>query len=269
MVPVVPVIDTLKRLDGEHLKGTVERAGLVAVQTPQGFGINLIMDAHERAALQHVKGFTDDASVAEWAGHHISTAPGDPGNWKVTDSDDLQRARANFSSTDTMSAAMTPRTGLGFDVHRFIDGTHVRLCGVAIAFSKSLAGHSDADVALHALTDAIYGTIGEGDIGQHFSPSEEKWAGMDSSHFLAHAAALVAERGARLVHVDVTIICQAPKIAPHRAAMVARLAEILEISPDRVSVKATTTETLGFTGRGEGIAAQAVATVLAPDEAPE
>ena len=153
---------------------------------------------------------------------------------------------------------------MGFDVHRFTSGLHVRLCGIDIPFDKSLAGHSDADVALHALTDAVYGAISEGDIGQHFPPSEEKWKGMDSSHFLAHAVGLVAQRGARLEHVDVTIICEAPKIGPHRAAMIARLAGILGLEPGRISVKATTTETLGFTGRGEGIAAQAVATVLVP-----
>ncbi|MFV2091537.1 MAG: bifunctional 2-C-methyl-D-erythritol 4-phosphate cytidylyltransferase/2-C-methyl-D-erythritol 2,4-cyclodiphosphate synthase [Hyphomicrobiales bacterium] len=268
VVPVMPVTDTIKRLDGSHIAGTVDRSTLFAAQTPQGFRFHALLAAHERAARQKITGLTDDASVAEWAGLCVATLPGEPGNWKVTSKDDLHRADALFSGARPMNTAMTPRTGLGFDVHRFTSGDQLHLCGVAIPFHKSLAGHSDADVALHALTDAIYGAIGEGDVGQHFPPSEEKWAGMASSHFLAHAVALVAERGARLVHVDLTIICEAPKIGPHRAAMIARLAEILGIANARISVKATTTETLGFTGRGEGIAAQAVATILALDEEP-
>ncbi|MHA1545914.1 MAG: 2-C-methyl-D-erythritol 2,4-cyclodiphosphate synthase, partial [Alphaproteobacteria bacterium] len=224
-----------------------------------------ILDAHQQAAQQKATGFTDDAGVVAWAGHKVAIVPGDTNNWKVTTKHDLERAHRHFSN----DPRMTPRVGLGFDVHRFTSGTQIRLCGCDIPFDKSLVGHSDADVALHALTDAIYGALGEGDIGQHFPPSEIKWASMDSSFFLDHARNLVAKRGARLVHVDVTIICEAPKIGPHRGAMVARVAQILKILPAQVSVKATTTETLGFTGRGEGIAAQAVATILVPDFAAE
>ena len=256
-VAAVPVTDTLKRTDdGRSVAGTVERAGLWRAQTPQGFRYADILAAH-RAARDGA--FTDDAAVAEAAGLAVALVAGSDDNLKVTTEADLERARRLLQG-----AAVEWRTGSGFDVHGFGSGDAVMLCGVRVPHDRGLAGHSDADVGLHALTDAILGAIGAGDIGGHFPPNEPEWRGADSARFLAHAAGLVAARGGRLVHVDVTLICERPKIGPHRAAMVARVAGILGLAPDRVSVKATTTDGLGFTGRGEGIAAQAVATVALP-----
>ncbi len=193
--------------------------------------------------------------MAEAAGLAVALVQGTEENFKVTTEADLRRAER------ILRPAADIRCGTGFDVHRFGPGTKVMLCGVAIPHDRGLEGHSDSDVGLHALTDAILGAIGAGDIGQHFQPGDPRWRGADSSSFLSRAAALLEERGGRLLSVDVTIICERPKIAPHRAAMVARIGEILRLDPSRVSVKATTTEGLGFTGRGEGIAAQAAATV--------
>lgn len=254
-LPAVPVVDTLKKAAADQpnrVATTVDRAGLWRAQTPQGFRFDAILSAH-RAALG--RGFTDDAAIAESAGLAVALVAGSEDNVKITTEDDLSRQER------MMGQMPDSRTGLGFDVHRFAEGDHVMLGGVAIPHTAGLEGHSDADVALHALTDALLGAIAAGDIGSHFPPSDAKWRGAPSHLFLAHAAGLVQAWGGAIVHVDITLICERPKIGPHRDAMQRRIAEILGISVDRVSVKATTTERLGFTGRQEGIAAQAVATV--------
>lgn len=250
-VPALAVADTLKRGAGEMVQETVDRSGLYRVQTPQAFRFDDIMAAHAAVKGQTL---TDDAAVAEAAGLAVALVPGDDNNFKITTEADLMRAEHILAAGET-------RTGFGFDVHRFEAGDAVRLCGVDIPFDQKLKGHSDADVGLHALTDAILGAVGEGDIGQHFPPTEAKWKGAESHIFLAHAGDLVRNKNAAIVNVDVTIICEAPKVGPHRQAMTARIAEILNIDAGRVNVKATTTERLGFTGRGEGIAAQAIASV--------
>jgi 2-C-methyl-D-erythritol 4-phosphate cytidylyltransferase/2-C-methyl-D-erythritol 2,4-cyclodiphosphate synthase len=252
----VPVTDTLKRATEQTVTATVDRRDLWRAQTPQGFRYAEILAAHRRSAGAAL---TDDAAVAEAAGLTVSLVMGADDNFKITTAEDLQRAERLLGG-----GAMEFRTGSGYDVHRFAAGSSVTLCGVRIAHSHGLEGHSDADVGLHALTDALLGAIGAGDIGSHFPPSDPQWRGVDSARFLAHAAALVGARGGRVNHVDVTLVCERPKIAPHRAAMVSRIAEILGLAPDRVSVKATTTEGLGFTGRSEGIAGHAIATVALP-----
>jgi 2-C-methyl-D-erythritol 4-phosphate cytidylyltransferase/2-C-methyl-D-erythritol 2,4-cyclodiphosphate synthase len=252
-VPALPVVDTLKRGDDERIVGTVPRDNLYRAQTPQGFHFAPLLAAH-RAAVGHP--VTDDAAVAELAGLNVVLVPGSEDNVKITTTNDLARAAARY-------AAATPefRVGNGYDVHRFGPGTHVMLCNVPIPHEAGLEGHSDADVALHAITDALLGAVSAGDIGRIFSPADARWKGADSAIFLAHAGALVEAMGGTILHIDVTVICERPKVGPHRAAMVARVAAILGLSPDRVSVKATTTEGLGFTGRAEGIAAQATATI--------
>ncbi|AWK87048.1 bifunctional 2-C-methyl-D-erythritol 4-phosphate cytidylyltransferase/2-C-methyl-D-erythritol 2,4-cyclodiphosphate synthase [Azospirillum thermophilum] len=255
-IAAVPVADTLQRGENGLVAGLVERAGLWRAQTPQGFRFADILAAHRAAAGQEL---TDDAAVAERAGLPVALVPSKEENFKVTTPDDLTRAARLIATT-----LGDIRTGTGFDVHRFAEGDFVTLCGVRVPHDRKLDGHSDADVGLHALTDAILGALGSGDIGSHFPPSDPQWRGADSARFLRHAADLVARRGGVIAHVDVTVICERPKVGPHREAMVARVAEILGIASDRVSVKATTTERLGFTGRGEGIAAQAVATVRLP-----
>jgi 2-C-methyl-D-erythritol 4-phosphate cytidylyltransferase/2-C-methyl-D-erythritol 2,4-cyclodiphosphate synthase len=258
-VVAIPVADTIKRDDGKGaVGGTVERAGLWRAQTPQGFRFEPILAAH-RAAAARGGGLTDDAGVAEAAGLAVAIVPGSEDNFKITTLDDLRRAERLLGA-----GGAEYRTGTGYDVHRFAPGDCVMLCGVRIAHDQGLEGHSDADAGLHAITDALLGAISAEDIGAHFSPKDPRWRGADSAQFLAHAAGLVAARGGRVVHVDVTLICERPKVAPHRAAMIARVAEILRVDPARVSVKATTTEGLGFTGRREGIAAQAAATVALP-----
>lgn len=254
-IAALPVSDTLKRGTDGMSTGTVERAGLWRAQTPQAFRFAAIVDAHRAAAGEDL---TDDAAVAERAGLDVALVAGSEDNVKITTLADLERARRLFAGPGET------RTGSGLDVHRFAPGTKLWLCGVEIPHDHTLEGHSDADVALHALTDAVLGAIAAGDIGRHFPPSDPKWKGAPSHLFLAHAASLVAALGGRIVNVDVTIACEAPKIGPHRAAMQARLAEILGIRQDRVAVKATTTEGLGFTGRREGILAQATANVWLP-----
>ena len=252
VIAAIAVTDTLKKAASNMLiAGTVKREGLWRAQTPQGFRYAEILAAHRKLATQSL---TDDAAVAEAAGLAVALAPGNEDNFKVTTEDDFARAERMLEAGDI-------RVGSGFDVHRFNEGNTVMLCGIEIKYDKSLAGHSDADVGLHAITDALLGAIGEGDIGSHFPPSEAKWRDADSSQFLRHATELVGRRGGEIRHLDVTLICEAPKIGPHREAMRARVAEIAGVGIDRVSVKATTTEGLGFTGRGEGIAAQATATV--------
>jgi 2-C-methyl-D-erythritol 4-phosphate cytidylyltransferase/2-C-methyl-D-erythritol 2,4-cyclodiphosphate synthase len=258
-IAALPVTDTLKRGVDGRIAGTVARVGLWRAQTPQGFRFAEILAAH-RAAAGHE--LTDDAAVAERAGLPVALVEGAPENIKITTADDLTRAERWLAEvTET-------RVGQGFDVHRFGPGDHVTLCGISLPHEAGLLGHSDADVGLHALTDAILGALGAGDIGQHFPPSEARWKDAESGVFLRHAGGLVAEAGGRIRHLDVTLICERPRIGSHRPAMVARIAELLGIDPGRVSVKATTTEGLGFTGRGEGIAAQAIATLSLPGGPP-
>ena len=259
-IPAMPVVDTLKRLDNGHVGATVDREALRRVQTPQGFPFAPILAAHEAAAREGTSGLTDDAAIAARVLLPVKFVLGEEDNMKITLAGDLKRAERMVSPRPLL-----PHTGMGYDVHGFKAGTNVILCGVEIPFDRSLKGHSDADVAMHALTDALYGALAEGDIGSHFPPSDPAWRGQASSVFLAHAIARVAARHGRIVHVDLTIICEAPKIGPHRDAMTAKLGALLGLGGHGVSIKATTTERLGFTGRGEGIAAQAVATVLLPD----
>ncbi len=255
VVPALPVIDTLKRgNDDNRVTATVSRDSLWRAQTPQGFRFELILDAHKQCAGQEL---TDDAAIAETAGLVVKIVEGDERNLKVTTPEDVTRVHELLHHHET-------RTGMGYDVHRFCDGNSVHICGVDIPHDKALLGHSDADVGMHALCDAIYGAIGEGDIGVHFPPSDEQWRNARSDVFLSHAAGLVRVTGGHIINVDVTIVCERPVINPHRDTMRARLADVLMIDVSRVSVKATTTERLGFTGRDEGIAAQAVATVSMP-----
>ncbi len=252
--PALPVTDTLKRAADGAIAGTVDRRDLWRAQTPQGFHYDAIFDAHKSVTGVH----TDDAAVAEAAGVPVTLVDGAEENIKITTEDDLARA------SRWLAAADETRVGSGFDVHRFGPGDGVRLAGMTIAHDLALAGHSDADVVLHAVTDAILGALGAGDIGEHFPPSDPAWRDADSRQFVEHALALLAARDGRLTHIDITIICERPKISPHRTAMVASLADILGVPAARVSVKATTTEGLGFTGRGEGIAAQATVTMALP-----
>ncbi len=255
-LPVVAVADTLKRGADGVVVDTVDRNGLFRAQTPQGFRFADILAAHLAVVGEDL---TDDAAVAERAGLAVALVAGAEDNVKLTTATDLERARRLFEGPGEVRGAS------GYDVHRFDPGkSAVWLCGVEVPHDAGLEGHSDADVALHALTDAVLGAIAAGDIGRHFPPTDPQWKGAASHLFLAHAGALVAARGGRIVNVDVTIVCERPKVGPHRARMAARVAEILGIAQDRVSVKATTTEGLGFTGRREGIAAQAMASVWLP-----
>jgi len=250
-VPVLPVADTLCRADGE----AVARDGLYRVQTPQGFGFDAILAAHLAATEEHA---TDDAGLARMAGLAVALVQGDEMAMKLTEAADFARAEA------LLAAAFVTRVGTGYDVHAFGPGDHLMLCGLPIAHTHGVLAHSDGDVGLHAITDAILGAIAEGDIGSHFPPTDDRWKGAASERFLAHAGELVRERGGLIDHLDVTIIAERPKVGPQRDAMRARVAEILGLSLHAVSVKATTTERLGFTGRGEGIAAQATATLRLP-----
>jgi 2-C-methyl-D-erythritol 4-phosphate cytidylyltransferase/2-C-methyl-D-erythritol 2,4-cyclodiphosphate synthase len=254
----LPLSDTLKAERNGLVTRTVSRDGLWRAQTPQGFRFSAILEAHRAAALAAPEEFTDDASIAEWHGLDVAIVMGAERNIKLTTMEDFELAELVLASG---RAPLEARTGTGFDVHAFEPGDSAILCGVAIPHDRKLAGHSDADVGLHALTDALLGAIGAGDIGRHFPPSDPQWKGADSSLFLAHTVTLLRGKGARIVNVDVTLICESPKIGPHAPAMRARVAEILGIGVGRVSVKATTTEGLGFTGRREGIAAMASATV--------
>lgn len=255
-IPALPLSDTIKRGADGRVVATVDRASLWRAQTPQGFHYAAILAAHRAATGSDL---SDDAAVAERAGMTVRLVAGSAANLKVTTAEDLAAAER------TLSAGQGDiRTGQGFDVHAFGPGDHVWLCGIRVPHERALIGHSDADVGLHAATDAILGALGAGDIGMHFPPSDPQWRGAASDRFLRHAADLVSAAGGTVAHLDVTLICERPKIGPHRDAMVARIAEILGIPRQRVSVKATTTEKLGFTGRGEGIAAQAIATLRLP-----
>jgi len=260
VVHALAVTDTLKRASDGVIEGTVERTNLWGVQTPQGFDFNKLLDAHRAAAKDAATEFTDDSSVAEWHGLRVGLVEGSPMNIKLTTNADFDVAEDRLRASGK-SDAPAFRIGQGFDVHAFCEGDHVILCGVKIPYEKALAGHSDADVGLHALTDALLGAIGDGDIGAHFPPSDPKWRGVSSDQFLLDAASRVSARNGRIVNVDVTLICETPKVGPHRQSMRECIADILQIDVACVSVKATTTEGLGFTGRGEGIAAQATALV--------
>lgn len=258
--PGLPLADTVKEIDGAGVVvATPDRARLRAVQTPQSFRFDLILDAHRKAAAGG-REFTDDAMIAEAAGHPVYIFAGDPANFKLTTPEDFARAM------DALNApALTDiRTGQGYDVHAFADGNAVWLGGVAIPHSHGLAGHSDADVLMHAITDAVLGAIAAGDIGAHFPPSDPQWKGARSEIFLAHACELLRARGGVIAHIDATVVCEAPKVGPHREAIRGSLARIMAMDLDRVAIKATTTERLGFTGRREGIAALALATVRLP-----
>lgn len=258
VLPAVAVADTLKRADANgNVAETVSRSGLFAAQTPQSFHFASILEAHRRASASGRSDFTDDASIAEWAGVRVHLVEGSVGNVKLTLQKDIAMAEQRLSH-----ALPDVRTGNGYDVHQLVPGDGVTLCGVLIPHDQTLSGHSDADVALHALTDALLATCGAGDIGDHFPPSDPQWKGAASHIFLEHAAGLVRANGGTIMNADVSLIAEAPKIGPHRQDMRRNLSEFLGISIDRCSVKATTNEKIGFVGRREGIAAIATATVV-------
>jgi 2-C-methyl-D-erythritol 4-phosphate cytidylyltransferase/2-C-methyl-D-erythritol 2,4-cyclodiphosphate synthase len=257
-IPAIPVADTLKHVVDGLIVRTVPRESLYRAQTPQAFRYQILLTAHRGK----IAGATDDASLLEALGERVAVVAGAEDNIKLTYPEDLARLER------ALAGRLIPRVGTGFDVHVLTTGRPLVLCGIPVPHEKGLAGHSDADVGIHALCDAIYGALADGDIGRHFPPSETAWKDTDSTLFLAHAAGRIAARGGRLANADVTLICERPKVAPHASAMSARLAAILSVSQSCVSVKATTTERLGFTGRGEGIAAQAVVTILLPEGGP-
>jgi 2-C-methyl-D-erythritol 4-phosphate cytidylyltransferase/2-C-methyl-D-erythritol 2,4-cyclodiphosphate synthase len=261
-VPALPLVDTVKQVDAAgRITGTLDRQSLRSVQTPQAFDFAALLAAHLAATASSREGFTDDGAVMEWAGHAVTTFEGDPANIKLTTSEDFAMAEARLVPPMRVVAAQ------GYDVHRFAAGDHVWLGGVRIAHAQGVEAHSDGDVILHALTDALLGALGDGDIGVHFPPSEPRWRGASSDQFLAFAARRVAGRGGRISHLDVTLVCEAPRIGPHRDAIIARIAAIAGVAATHVGLKATTSERMGFTGRGEGLAALAMATILLPDDA--
>ncbi|MEO8723628.1 MAG: bifunctional 2-C-methyl-D-erythritol 4-phosphate cytidylyltransferase/2-C-methyl-D-erythritol 2,4-cyclodiphosphate synthase [Sphingobium sp.] len=257
-IPTLAVVDTLARGSSDVLGERVERDGLYHVQTPQAFMFHPLLAAHGAWPMDQTA--TDDAGMFRAAGFEVALVAGDRRLDKITHAEDFARAERTFART-----SLTPRVGMGYDVHRLVKDKDLCLCGIKIPHDSGLSGHSDADVALHALVDAILGALGDGDIGSHFPPSDPQWAGASSDRFLSFARDRVAARGGRIGNVDVTIICEAPKVAPHRDAMRQSIASLLRIEIERVSVKATTTEGLGMTGRHEGIAAHAIATVQLPD----
>lgn len=263
VVPVIPITDTLKEISGEEVRRTVPRDDLAAVQTPQGFSYPQILKAHE---LYHDESFTDDAALIEVLGGKVLRVDGDLRNMKLTSAHDWVQARLQ------VDMSMETRVGSGYDVHRLVafDGElpagerRIRLGGVDIPHHLRLEGHSDADVILHAVVDALLGAMGKGDIGQHFPPSDARLKGMDSAFFVEETYKMLEQLGGRIVHLDITLICEAPRISLHREAIVTKISRLLNTQQNRVNLKATTTEKLGFTGRGEGIAAEAVATILLP-----
>jgi 2-C-methyl-D-erythritol 4-phosphate cytidylyltransferase/2-C-methyl-D-erythritol 2,4-cyclodiphosphate synthase len=259
-IPVVPVTDTIK-VTGEdgNVEDTPDRARLRIAQTPQSFRFDVILEAHRRAAKDGRSDFTDDAAIAEWAGLTVATFEGDVANMKLTTPEDFVREEARLASL-----LGDIRTGTGYDVHAFGEGDHLMLCGVRVPHTKGFLAHSDGDVGLHALVDAILGALADGDIGSHFPPSDAKWKGASSDQFLQYAIERVTQRGGRIANLEVTMICERPKIGPLRETMRARIAEISGVDISRVAVKATTSERLGFTGREEGIAATASATIRLP-----
>jgi 2-C-methyl-D-erythritol 4-phosphate cytidylyltransferase/2-C-methyl-D-erythritol 2,4-cyclodiphosphate synthase len=259
-VPAIAITDTVKQIDAQDMiSETLDRSRLRTVQTPQAFAYDLIVALHGRAAAAGREDFTDDAALAEWAGHRVNAFPGESTNVKLTTNDDFERAEML-----RLAALADVRTGNGFDVHAFGDGDHVMLGGVRIPHTRGVTGHSDADVALHALVDAILGALAEGDIGVHFPPSDPQWRGASSDRFLAFACERVRARSGMIAHLDVTIVCETPRVGPHRDAMRTRIAAIAGIPIGRVAIKATTSEKMGFTGRGEGLVAMATATVRLP-----
>jgi 2-C-methyl-D-erythritol 4-phosphate cytidylyltransferase/2-C-methyl-D-erythritol 2,4-cyclodiphosphate synthase len=262
-VPTVAVTDTIKQVDATgNVEATPDRATLRIAQTPQAFRFDVILEAHRRAAREGRSDFTDDAAIAEWAGLTVATFEGDPANMKLTTPEDFVREEARLGA---MLGDI--RTGTGYDVHAFGDGDHVMICGVRVPHNRGFLAHSDGDVGLHALVDAILGALADGDIGSHFPPSDAKWKGASSDRFLKYAIDRVAARGGRVANLEVTLICERPKIGPLRDTMRARIAEISGIDISRIAVKATTSERLGFTGREEGIAATASATIRLPWDA--
>jgi 2-C-methyl-D-erythritol 4-phosphate cytidylyltransferase / 2-C-methyl-D-erythritol 2,4-cyclodiphosphate synthase len=259
-IPAIPVNDTVKLIGtAGHIEGTPERARLRIAQTPQSFRFDVILEAHRRAAKDGRSDFTDDAAIAEWAGLTVATFEGDVANMKLTTPEDFVREEARLASQ-----LGDIRTGTGYDVHAFGQGDHVMICGVRVPHAKGFLAHSDGDVGLHALVDAILGALADGDIGSHFPPSDPKWKGASSDQFLKYAIDRVTARGGRVANLEVTLICERPKIGPLRDTMRARIAEISGVDMSRVAVKATTSERLGFTGREEGIAATASATIRLP-----
>lgn len=259
-VPGIAPADTVKKIDEDgSVTETLDRNRLRTVQTPQAFDFALIVEAHRRALAAGRDDFTDDAALAEWSGHRVHVFEGEAANVKLTTNDDFARAELVYGA-----ALADVRTGTGFDVHAFVDGDHVMLGGVRIPHTRAVTGHSDADVVLHALVDAILGALSEGDIGQHFPPSDPQWRGASSDRFLAFACERVRARGGMIGNLDVTVVCESPRVSPHRDAMRACIAAIAGIAPDRVGVKATTSEKMGFTGRSEGIVAMATATLRLP-----
>lgn len=263
-IPALHLVDTIKRANNDDtIAETVDRQKLFGAQTPQGFPYAAILAGHRKAAKSGRTDFTDDAAIAEWVGLPVKLVEGSPDNIKITWPRDIQMAEQRMSGDFP-----DVRTGNGYDVHAFEPGDHVVLCGVAIPHDRKLSGHSDADVALHALTDSLLATCGAGDIGTHFPPSDPQWRGAASRIFVEHAVSLVRSCGGRIANADITLICEAPRVGPHREAMTAALAAMLGISSDRISVKATTNERLGFIGRQEGIAAIATASVVYPGGLP-
>lgn len=258
-IPALAITDTVKSVADNSVTGTLDRATLRTVQTPQAFDFKMLLAAHRKAAAAGRNDFTDDAALAEWAGSTVSVFEGDPGNIKLTAPEDFARAEAML-----MSSLDDVRVGSGYDVHVFGDGDHVMLGGVRIPHSRGVVGHSDADVALHALVDAILGALADGDIGVHFPPSDPQWRGASSDRFLAFAVDRIRQRSGMIAHLDVTVVCEAPRVGPHRDAIRARIAEIAGITLDRVGLKATTSEKVGFIGRAEGLTASATATIRLP-----
>ena len=258
VVPVLPLLDTIKELEDDRktIKKTLDRNKLWRTQTPQGFHYKAILSAHRKTAQEEM---TDDAAIFEMAGVPVTVVDGHNENIKITTQEDIQQAIKMLNFSDSVT-----RVGTGFDVHRFGPGNHVILCGIKIDHECGLEGHSDADVPMHALTDAILGAIAAGDIGSHFPPTDERWRDAASDQFLKYATKLVRDLKGKILNVDITIICESPKISAHREAMRKRISEIIEIPTSSVSVKGTTTEQLGFTGRGEGIVAQAITSILLP-----
>jgi len=256
VVPAVPIVDTLCRVDGKYIDGPVDRTNLFSLQTPQGFNFKDLLAAH---SAENTNDFTDDGTIMEAAGHVVEICEGEASNFKLTSPSDFEKAEVQL-----MQKFGDIRNGSGFDVHRFEAGDFIWLCGVKIPFTKGLKGHSDADVGLHALTDALLASVAAGDIGTHFPPSEAKWRGATSDIFIAKAVKIICEMGGVVANVTVCLICEEPKIGPYNAAMRDRISKLLGVSADRVSIQATTTEELGFTGRKEGIAAQATATIRLP-----
>lgn len=262
-VPGIAVTDTIKVIGPESkITSTPDRASLRAVQTPQAFAFVALLAAHRKASSANLHSFTDDGALAEWAGLPVHVFPGDISNIKLTHAADFETAERRLKG---LAMTYVTRLGTGFDVHAFGDGDHVWLGGIKVPHDRGVLAHSDGDVILHALTDALLGALADGDIGTHFPPSDPQWRGASSDRFLAHAAALVRAKGGLIDHLDTTLLCEKPRLGPYREAMRQRIAEICGLRPDQVSLKATTTEKLGFTGRSEGIAAQAAATIRLPE----